>query len=141
MMSPENNQIDAVTKLAVDRTQQAFERTRLSADRTLMAWIRTSLALISFGFTLYKFFQYIRESGIAGTAWRPIGTRNLGLALISLGVCMLGGAIVDNKIFMRKLERTAQQKFPGSRAMIAAFLILVIGLIALISIIFRVGPF
>ena len=28
-----------------------------------MAWIRTSLSMISFGFTIYKFFQYLRESG------------------------------------------------------------------------------
>ncbi len=41
---------DASTTLAVDRTRLAYER-------TLMAWIRTATSLITFGFTIYKFFQ------------------------------------------------------------------------------------
>jgi Domain of unknown function (DUF202) len=43
--------IDAGTRLAV-------ERTRLAYERTLMAWVRTATALISFGFTIYKFFEF-----------------------------------------------------------------------------------
>jgi uncharacterized membrane protein YidH (DUF202 family) len=35
----------------------SIKRTRLSYDRTLMAWIRTATSLISFGFTIYKFFD------------------------------------------------------------------------------------
>jgi Domain of unknown function (DUF202) len=45
-----------------DATRLAVDRTRLAADRTLLAWIRTATSLISFGFTIYKFFQYLRES-------------------------------------------------------------------------------
>jgi putative membrane protein len=41
---------NAATRLAVDRTRLAYER-------TLMAWIRTAISLITFGFTIYKFFQ------------------------------------------------------------------------------------
>lgn len=41
-------------------TQLAVERTRLAHERTLMAWVRTAASLISFGFTIYKFFQYMR---------------------------------------------------------------------------------
>jgi inner membrane protein YidH len=41
-------------ELSLDRTIQAH-------DRTLMAWVRTATSLISFGFTIYKFFQYLRE--------------------------------------------------------------------------------
>ena len=43
-----------------DATKLAVERTRLAYERTLMAWVRTSTSLISFGFTIYKFFQYLR---------------------------------------------------------------------------------
>jgi putative membrane protein len=39
----------------------AFERTMLAYERTLMAWIRTAISLISFGFTIYKFFQEWRN--------------------------------------------------------------------------------
>src|SRR6185295_20233331 len=35
----------------------AVERTRLAHERTLIAWVRTALSMISFGFTVYKFFQ------------------------------------------------------------------------------------
>ena len=52
--------LDTSTKLAV-------ERTRLAHERTLMAWVRTATSLISFGFTVYKFFDYLRESQGAAT--------------------------------------------------------------------------
>ena len=38
-------------------TMLAFERTRLAHERTLIAWLRTAISMISFGFTIYKFFQ------------------------------------------------------------------------------------
>ncbi len=44
-----------------DQTQMALQRTHLAYERTLMAWIRTSAALITAGFTLYKFFDYLIE--------------------------------------------------------------------------------
>ena len=47
--------------LAVERTDWALDRTYMAADRTLMAWVRTSISMIGFGFTLYKFLQYIDE--------------------------------------------------------------------------------
>ena len=33
------------------------DRTRLAYERTMMAWVRMGTSLISFGFTIYKFFQ------------------------------------------------------------------------------------
>jgi len=39
-------------------TRVAAERTRLAYERTLMAWVRTATSLISFGFTIYKFFEF-----------------------------------------------------------------------------------
>jgi putative membrane protein len=44
--------LDASTRLAA-------QRARLAQERTLMAWIRTSTSLIAFGFTIFKFFQYL----------------------------------------------------------------------------------
>ena len=43
--------LDTGTRLALDRTHLAHER-------TLMAWVRTATSLISFGFTIYKFFSF-----------------------------------------------------------------------------------
>ena len=56
MSSPDSQSLvarppDVATRLAADRTW-------LADERTLMAWIRTATSLISFGFTIYKFFEF-----------------------------------------------------------------------------------
>ena len=49
-------------KPTLSNTDLAFERTVLAYERTLMAWIRTAISCISFGFTIYKFFQEWRKT-------------------------------------------------------------------------------
>ena len=66
----------------------ALERTRLAYERTLMAWVRTATSLISFGFTIYKFFQYLRE-GRAGTFDGAFGPRPFALMMIAIGLVAL----------------------------------------------------
>ena len=51
-------------------TRLAIERTRLAYERTLMAWIRTATALISFGFTVYKFFEFEAETNLPAATGR-----------------------------------------------------------------------
>src|SRR4029077_20627426 len=54
------------------RVQLAFERTFLAYERTQIAWVRTALSLISFGFVIAKFFQYLREKqGETATLMSP----------------------------------------------------------------------
>ena len=54
------------------RVQLAFERTFLAYERTRIAWVRTALSLISFGFVIAKFFQYLREKeGETATVLSP----------------------------------------------------------------------
>jgi putative membrane protein len=47
-------------------TRLAFDRTRLAHDRTMMAWVRTATSLITFGFAIYKFFQFELKRTRAG---------------------------------------------------------------------------
>jgi putative membrane protein len=117
-----------------------YERTRLAADRTLMAWIRTSVSMISFGFTLFKFFMYLRESNFLSPQLPMHGPRNLGLALVGLGTGMLALAIMEYLLYQRRLSRQLNQKFPFSTALLAAVLITLIGLFALFNLLFNVGP-
>jgi putative membrane protein len=117
-----------------------YERTRLAADRTLMAWIRTSVSMISFGFSIYKFFQYLLESNLTAGQLQHQAPRNFGVALVSLGMILLALAILEYFLFLRNLSRETGQKYPISTALIAAILLSVIGVLVLINLLFRTGP-
>ena len=59
--------LDAGTRLALKRTQ-------LAAERTLMAWVRTAFSMISFGFTIGKFLDYLANQPDSRV---PLGEHNL----------------------------------------------------------------
>jgi uncharacterized membrane protein YidH (DUF202 family) len=64
-------QVSASTRSEVHNpssTELAVERTWLAHERTLMAWVRTATFMISFGFTIYKFFQFEQGSLSEGGA-------------------------------------------------------------------------
>src|ERR1700754_820054 len=92
---------DISVELSSRRTGMSFQRTRLSAERTLMSVIRTSLSLIGFGFTIFQFFQKLKE---AGTLTGDRAPRSFGLALVFLGVGILALGIVYHLQFMRALR-------------------------------------
>lgn len=120
-------------------TELAFERSRLASERTLMAWIRTSLSMISFGFTIYKFFQYLGEStGGMGPRHGPL---NLGRVMVVLGVLLLVPAILQHWQFLRQLSERGHRRFPPSLALVTAGLIQLLGIGALLSLFLRLGPF
>jgi len=136
-------------ELSSRRTGMSFQRTRMAADRTLMSVIRTSLSLIGFGFTIFQVFQKLYEAKILHRAQEP---RNFGVALVLLGITMLVLGIVYHGKFMLELRRERQQmradelihgesRFPVSMTLIVAVLLLLIGLLAIVSMVFSVGPF
>src|SRR5262245_62649597 len=88
--------LDAGTRMAVDRT-------RLAHDRTLMAWVRTATSLISFGFTIYKFFQYLQEKDQA-RADRIFGPREFALLMIGIGLTALVLATVQHRRDMVRIR-------------------------------------
>jgi putative membrane protein len=140
---------DPAVELSARRTGMSFQRTRLSADRTLMSVIRTSLSLISFGFTIFQFFQKLKTGDVlthAGPA------RNFGVSLVAIGIGMLVLGIIYHVQFMLGLraERRnmkaaglihAESRFPVSLTLLIAVALLVLGVTAIISMIFHVGPF
>ena len=140
---------DVNTELAARRTGMAFQRTRLAEDRTLMAVIRTSLSLIGFGFTIFQFFQRMRDQDVITHAAAP---RHFGMALVWLGVLMLALGILYHAQFMVGLRRLRQSMrddglihgettFPFSLTLITALLLLVVGVAAIASMQFDFGPF
>jgi putative membrane protein len=140
---------DISTELAARRTGMSFQRTRMSADRTLMSVIRTSLSLIGFGFTIYQVFQKLYEADVLKRSNAP---RRFGEALVVLGIGMLVLGIGYQLAFMSELRRQREQMrldglihaeshFPVSLTMIVAILLLTIGIMAILSMVFHVGPF
>src|SRR5262245_55046058 len=75
----------------------ALQRTFLAHERTLMAWVRTSTSLISFGFTIYKFFAYLVETEGIPTKTRLVGPREFAVGMISVGVIALALAVVQER--------------------------------------------
>jgi putative membrane protein len=115
-----------------DATKLAVDRTRLAHERTLMAWVRTATSLISFGFTIYKFFQYLNE-GRPAPQGQIFGPRGFALMMIVIGLTALTFATVDHRRSMRQL-RAEYGSVPLSLATVVAALIAILGVFGLISV-------
>ena len=115
-------------------TRLAYDRTYLAQERTQMAWIRTALSLISFGFGIAKFFQYLQEQ--KGIVQPLLGARTVGQLMIMLGiVCMVIASIQHKKAL--KVMRDACPDLPPSLSGAVAGLISVLGILAMIGAILR----
>lgn len=123
-------------ELAQERTDMAVERTALANDRTLMAWIRTAVSLISFGFTIYKFFQEIAKGDESYVHSRILSAREVGMIMITFGLLGLFFAILQYRTSMKSLK-AAGTKLPKSYTMILAVLILIFGFMLFLSALFR----
>jgi len=115
-------------------TRLAFDRTRAAYERTMMAWIRTATSLITFGFTIYKFFQI--EEPPAGRPNRLIGPHGFAFILVSIGLFSLILATLEYRqnIQMLGAEFAGQRR---SLAVMVAALISLLGILALVVIAFR----
>jgi len=112
----------------------------MAADRSLMAWIRTALSMIGFGFTIYKFFQYMPEELATGNVRRPQAPRNLGLTLIALGTVALAAAAWQHWNVLKTI-RASQTQHVWPVALVVAVLVVLIGLITFYGVLLRSGPF
>lgn len=121
---------------ATASTELAVDRTRLAHDRTLMAWVRTAASLISFGFTIYKFFQYMREQG-QPVQERLFGPRQFALALITLGLLGLVFATIQNRRDMKALRKRYPQNVPYSLATLLGGLIGLLGCVTFLAVVFK----
>jgi putative membrane protein len=120
--------LDAGTRLAIDRTRLAYER-------TLMAWMRTSASMISFGFTIYKFFELDLRS--RADVSQLIGPREFAPVLIGIGLTTLTLAAVHHKHNLDALRTEYAVVIGRSTAAQVAVLIGVLGVIALTSVLLR----
>jgi putative membrane protein len=131
---------DRGTILAEERTNLALRRTQIAADRTLMAWIRTALSMIGFGFSIYKFFQYMPEEIASGSVRRPQAPRNFGLSLIALGTVALATAAWQHWRLLNEIGGN-KRRHPWSLSFAVAMIVILIGCITFYGVLLRHGPF
>jgi putative membrane protein len=124
--SEEPQKTNAATRLAVDRTRLAYER-------TLMAWIRTAISLISFGFTIYKFFQI---EGAAARQDRVVSATGFSVLMIVFGLLSLLIATLEHRRDVNAL-RAEYPDMPRSLARVFAALISVLGILASVMVLLR----
>lgn len=140
MSSVETTPKDRGTILAEQRTDMALLRTINASERTLMAWIRTSISMIGFGFSIYKFFQYLPEEIASGNIRRPQAPRNLGLTLIALGTLALMAAAWQHRSFLNDIG-ASQARHVWSISFVVAMAVILIGAITFYGVLLRHGPF
>lgn len=120
---------------ASDRSTRLSEaRTRAAYERTMMAWIRTATSLITFGFTIYKFFQF--EAPRSEERKYLIGPRQFALMMVSIGLIALVMATLEYRHNIRTLG-VEDGDNRRSLAVIVAALVSALGVIALLLMIFR----
>jgi uncharacterized membrane protein YidH (DUF202 family) len=113
------------------QTGLALERTRLAYERTMMAWVRTAISLITFGFTIYKFFQL--EIAPPARAHVVIGPREFALVLIALALASLGTGAVQHRRALQTLRRL-EPALASSSALGLAVVVWMLGVAALVAV-------
>ena len=109
----------------------AYERTILAQERTLMASIRTSVSLISFGFTIAKFFQDLKASeALKGIS--NISSRNVGFWLVFIGTAYIFLFSIQHQFILHSLRVKGVQK-RISYTFILAIVIGILGLALILS--------
>jgi putative membrane protein len=116
----------------VDTTRLALERTRVAYERTMMAWVRTGTSLITFGFSVYKFFQIEMKDSIVAQTF--IGPRGFGLALIGIGLLSLLLGTIEHARDLTSLRRQYDH-MPRSTSKFVAIVIAVLGLFSLTAVV------
>jgi putative membrane protein len=118
-------------------TQLAIERTQLAHERTLMAWVRTAVSLISFGFTIYKFFEYLVTSGQREASGSLLGPRHFGMLMMGTALVILVLAMLQHRRQEKRLRQMDATQ-PRSLSFLLAMLITTLGLLALLAAAFRI---
>lgn len=125
-VQPRIEKIDSSTKLAVDRPCLAYERTS-------MARVRTAIPLISFGLTIYKFFQI---EG-AGKQDHAISATEFSVLMIVFGLVSLLMATLEHRRDLNALRAEYPKIPPRSLARVLAASISLLGILALVTVLLR----
>jgi uncharacterized membrane protein YidH (DUF202 family) len=90
--------------------------------------------MISFGFTIYKFFQFETEKAVSAKH-ALLSPRDFGLIMISIGLISLMGAAISNHKEVRWMKAHMGKRY--SLAEVIAWIVCIFGVLALLSAFFR----
>ena len=107
----------------------------LGLEQAIMDWLRTSISLITFGFSIYKFFQI--ERGPGQEPQRLLGPRGFAIGMIGVGILSLVFATYQHLHGMKELRtRCGGQPPPRSLASFVSVFVSGLGIMALLLAIF-----
>jgi putative membrane protein len=116
-------------------TRLAFENAYLAHENTRMSWVRTALGMISFGFTIAKFFELVREK--QGTHATLLDPPTVGILMIVIGLVALTLSGVQQDRAVKRLRAQCPDLPKVSIAGSTAAAIWVLGILALLGAILR----
>ena len=124
------------TDLSRERTDLSVERSYLASERTLMGWIRTALSMISFGFTIGKIGQAVKDVKTLGMFHRTVGVEGIAYFLVVLGTLSIAGAMIQHLI------RTYELRLLGLRrrislSVVVGLLLFLLGALALSALVLK----
>lgn len=115
------------TELATNRTRWAADRTLWAADRTFIAWLRTAISMIGFGVGLGKAGDVLDDYGYEADPNN--GLQIVGLALVTLGVLGLLGALIQDFRIGRRLTKAGFGRIePVPLSQVMGVLVLLVGI-------------
>jgi putative membrane protein len=135
-MSMSDEPIRERTSVPLDTaTRLAFENAYLAYENTRMSWVRTALGMISFGFTIAKFFELVREKqGAHSTLLDP---PTVGILMIVIGLLALALSGLQHARGVKALREQCPSLPKLSVASTTATAIWLLGVLALLGAILR----
>jgi uncharacterized membrane protein YidH (DUF202 family) len=111
----------------------AYDRTGLSYQRTMLSWVRGT-SLIAFGFAIYNFHRVLAGDQ---PSTHLIGPHEFALIMVGIGLVSLLLATLEYRrdiaILVAQFPEIRRSPLPGS----VALLIVLLGLLAMFTMIFR----
>ncbi len=108
-------------------TRWAADRTLWAADRTQIAWLRTAISLIGFGFAIGKSGDVLESQGMVVDSYQSL--QFVGIAMISLAVLGLFGAVIQNLRIEKRLNEEGYGRVePIPLGLTMSVLVLLVGI-------------
>jgi len=117
-----------------DSNELALDRTWLAHERTLMAWVRTATSMITFGFTIYKFFEFEKEKA-APVRHGILTPRDFALIMVGIGLVALLGATISHRREIQRMRGVLHGR--RSLAELLAWLVSAFGFLVFFSALIR----